>query len=341
MTLRSHSWHALALALCAALALLTACGSTTHGSTATGPNTTRLASLCDNLDGLNGNLTPTGSYGATPTTDGDGVKIMLPSTPPQRIVAVTPVDSEIVAALGASDRLVGIDHYTNYPSSILSKPVITDNNGKILVEQVIALKPDLVLSYGGETGTLGDATLRQAGINVISLPLADLNGTLGDILLAGQILGDVPQANTLVARMETCINAIKQGVAGKTPPSVYMEIDYSTPGKPYTVGKGSFENELITDAGGANIFATNSSGFGYPQVSDETVIAANPQVIFLSEPVTASFIKPQDRPAWKSVAAVQNGQIFIINDDLLSRPGPRIVAGLAAVAEDLWPKIFS
>jgi iron complex transport system substrate-binding protein len=339
----SRTWRTLALALCAVAALLAGCVTTSAPLSTTNANsgTIQLEPLCDNLDGLNGNLTPTGSYGPAPTTDGDGVKITIPSTPPQRIVAVTPVDSEIVAALGAGDRLVGIDHYTNYPPSILNKPVITDNNGKILVENVIALKPDLVLSYGGETATLGDTTLRQAGINVVSLPLADLTGTLGDILFAGQLLGAQQQANTLVARMEKCISTVKTAVQGKTPPTVYMEIDYSTPGKPYTVGKGSFENELITDAGGANIFASDASGYGYPQVSDETVIADNPQVIFLSEPLTSSFTKPQDRPAWKSVSAVQSGRIFVVNDDLLSRPGPRIVAGLAAVAEDLWPSIFS
>src|SRR6185437_4600064 len=144
----------------------------------------------------------------------------------QRIVSLTPVDSEIVAALGASSRLVGIDHFTNYPASILNLPVVTTVSGftsKVNVEKVLSLNPDLVLSYGGETATIGDATLRKAGLNVISIPTADLTGTLGDILFAGQVLGAQQQANTLVARMETWINTIKTAVQGKTDPSVYME----------------------------------------------------------------------------------------------------------------------
>lgn len=342
----SRTWRTLALALCAVAALLTGCGAVAAPTSSTNANsgTIQLESLCNNLDGLNGTLTPTGTYGPAPTTDGDGIAIKVPSTPPQRIVSLTPVDSEIVAALGASSRLVGIDHFTDYPPSILNLPVVTTVSGytsKVDVEKVIALKPDLVLSYGGETATIGDTTLRQAGINVVSLPTADLNGTLGEILFAGQLIGAQQQANTLVARMEKCISTIKTAVQGKTLPSVYMEIDYSTPGKPYTVGKGSFEDALITDAGGANIFASDTSGYGYPQVSDETVIADNPQVIILAEPITGTFVKPQNRPAWQSISAVQSGRIFVVNDSLLSRPGPRIVAGLAAVAEDLWPSIFS
>src|SRR5579875_2131451 len=112
-----HSWRALALILCAALALLAGCGTSSGnnngGSSATGP--IKLESLCDNLDGLNGNLTPKGTYPTTFTKDGDGVPITMPSKPPQRIVSLTPTDSEIVAALGAGNRLVGIDHFTNYP----------------------------------------------------------------------------------------------------------------------------------------------------------------------------------------------------------------------------------
>ncbi len=339
MTVFRRGW---ALALCVALVLLAGCGSTSGSTSTTASGGIKLESRCNNLDGLNGTLTPTGNYGTLPTTDGDGAAIVVPAKTPQRIISVSPTDSEIVAALGASDRLVAIDHFTNYPQDILTKPVVTDSNGKLLVEQILALKPDLVLAYGGETSTLGDATLRKAGINVVSLPYTvDLAHTMGDLLLAGALIGATPQANTVVARMEMCIATITHAVAGKTAPSVYMEIDYSSPGKPYTVGQGSFEDDIIRDAGGQNIFGTNSSGGGYPQVSDETVIAANPQVIILSEPVTSTFVRPQDRPAWQSVAAVQKGRVFIVNDDLLSRAGPRIVMGLAAVAEDLWPTLFS
>lgn len=335
----------IALALCASLALLAGCGNavaTSGNQTAAGP--IKLAPLCATLTGLNGNLTPTGTYGPDPTKDGEGVAIKIPATPPQRIISLTPTDSEIIAALGASDRLVGIDHFTDYPTDILGKPVVTTVSGytsSVDIEKVLSLTPDLVLDYGAGTFPTADATLRKAGINVISLPAGTLTGTLENILFTGKLLGATQQANTLVARMEKCIATIKQGVQGKTPISAYMEIDYSVPGKPYTVGQGSFENELIADAGGANIFATNASNGGYPQVSDETVIAANPQAIFLAEPVPPSFLKPQDRPAWKSVAAVQSSSIFVVDDNLLSRAGPRIVQGLAAVAEDLWPNLFS
>jgi iron complex transport system substrate-binding protein len=339
----------ITLALCASLAMLAGCGTaSTSGTTTTANGPTKLAPLCDNLTGLAGTLTPKGTYGPGPTTDYDGAPITIPATPPQRIIALTPTDTEIITALIPTDRLVGIDYFSQsdpqFSSDITSKPVITTISGftsSVNVEKVLSLHPDLVLSHATSTFAKADATLRQAGINVISLPAANLAGTLGDILFIGQILSAQPQANTLVARMETCINTVKTGVAGKTPISTYMEIDDSVAGKPYTVGQGSFENDIIQDAGGANIFATDTSNGGYPEVSDEAVIAANPQTIILAESVAPPFVKPQNRPAWQTVAAVQNSRVFIVDDNLLSHEGPSLMNGLAAVAEDLWPTLFS
>lgn len=329
-----------ALTAVASLSLLAACGTSSTSTAITPKGPVKLAALCDNLTGSGAALTPTGSYQFAPTTDGDSMAITIPATAPQKIVAVTAVDSEIVAALGASDRLIGIDSYTNFPTDILSKPKVTDSTGKLNVEQIIALKPDLVLSYGGETSTLGDKQLRNAGINVVSLPTTDLNSTLGEILFAGKLIGATPQAQTLVARMEHCINAVKIAVKGKTPVTSYMELDDSTAGKPYAFGKGSFGDEIITDAGGKNIFADDADGAGFPQVSDETVIGDNPQVIILTEPAQYLASKPQDRAAWKAIAAVQNNRVYFANGDLLSRAGPRLVMGLASVAKAQWPDVF-
>lgn len=336
----SRTLRGWVLAAVASLSLLAACGTSSAPTATTPKGPIKLAALCDNLTGSGAALTPTGTHQFAPATDGDSIAITIPATAPQKIVAVTAVDSEIVSALGASDRMIGIDNYTDYPSDILSKPKVTDSTGKLNVEQIIALKPDLVLSYGGETATLGDKQLRDAGINVVSLPTADLNGTLGEILFTGKLLGADQQAKTLVARMEQCISTVKTAVKGKTAVTSYMELDYSTAGKPYTFGKGSFGDEMIADAGGKNIFASDTDGAGYPQISDEAVIGANPQVIILTEPAQYLASKPQDRAAWKTIAAVQNNRVYFANSDLVSRAGPRIVMGLASVAKEQWPDVF-
>ncbi len=122
-----------------------------------------------------------------------------------------------------------------------------------------------------------------------------------------------------------------------------IELDYSTPGKPYVFGGGSFGDELLKDANALNIFAKNTAGQGYPQVTDEAIISANPQVIILTEdprygggPVTV-----YHRPNWGNIEALQKKQVYYVNGDLLSRPGPRLVQGLQCVAQILHPDKFT
>lgn len=119
-----------------------------------------------------------------------------------------------------------------------------------------------------------------------------------------------------------------------------MEQDYSTAGKPYTFGGGSYANEMIGDAGGTNIFASNTENGGYPQVSDETVIADNPQVVILDEDgITAQSVA--SRPGYSAIAAVQSHRIYTVDQNLFSRTGPRLVDGLEQLAKDIHPELFA
>ena len=333
---RSPSWGLLTSLV---VALLVGCaGATSHAAATPTASTAKLSARCDSLDGMGATLTPTGSYGSSPPTDGDGVALTLPATPPQRIITLRPAASEIVAALGLGNRLIGIDHATDYPQAILGQPVVTDAADTPQVATIRTLKPDLVLSDGGAT-LATDAALRKVGLTVISLPAATtLPQTLSNILLAGQILGATTAANTLVARMESCIAAVQGAIGGQTGPAAYIELAYTPNGTATTAGKGSLEDALLSAAGGQNVFAATN---GYSTVKATQVIAANPQVIILAEPITVAYVKPQDRPTWTSIAAIQGSHIFVVRDDLLGRAGPRSVQGLAALAEDLWPTLFS
>ncbi|HEX5440076.1 MAG TPA: ABC transporter substrate-binding protein, partial [Ktedonobacterales bacterium] len=239
------------------------------------------------------------------STDAHGTPITIPAKAPQRIVSLTPGDSEMLAAVGVSARVVGVDAFTNYPADMAAKPKVSGSDGSANVEQIIALNPDLVLSWGQFT-TQADTALLQAHINVVSLPVADLQGTLTEIRLIGQLTHTTATADALVKSLQQRIDAVNQKVASAPPVSVYMEIGF-TPPPPYAVGGGSFENDVLTDAGGRNIFAAQTDNGGFPSVSVESIIAANPQVIILTEEPTYGGDPQQvyTRPGWAGIAAVK------------------------------------
>lgn len=272
--------------------------------------------------------------------DANGTTIVIPKTAPQRIISLTPVDSEILGALHAESRVAGVDYYTDYPADMAAKTKITDVNSAANIEQIIALKPDLVLSYGHETNSSishADTQLIAAHITVYDLPAEDLEGSITEIRLIGQLIHSESAANALADSMQSSVNAIKAKVAGASKPTVYMELYYGS-GPTYVFGGGSFGDELITDAGGVNVFHSDTTGGGYPAVNNEAIIAANPQVIILADGDTAAQVA--QRAGWSAIAAVKSGQIFTIDPNLTQRPGPRIIQGMEDIAKDLHPDLF-
>jgi ABC-type Fe3+-hydroxamate transport system substrate-binding protein len=272
-------------------------------------------------------------------TDLNGTQITIPDKAPERIVSLTPTASEVLAALNLDSKVVGVDAFTDYPASMAAKTKVTDQNGTPNVEQIVGLKPDLVFSYSGTKAS--EQQLLQAGVKVVDLPITDLDEALTEIRLAGQITKTESAANTLAASMQQQIDAVKSKVATAAHPSVYMEIGYS-PAPPYAFGGGSFGDELIIDAGGTDIFHSDTDNGGYPAVSDESIIAAKPDVIVLTEPVDfgGDPTKVASRPGWSTIPAVQSNHIFTIDPNLIQRPGPRIVQGLQQLAKDLHPELF-
>ncbi len=267
--------------------------------------------------------------------------IVIPASSPQRIISLGATDSEILGALKVDSRVIGVDTFTDYPADLAAKPKVTDANGQPNVEQIIALKPDLVLGFGGEVGA-AERQLVQAHVNVVDLPATDLTGALTDLRLVGQLVHAEATANALANDLQRRIDAVKAAVKGQPTVSVYMEADDSTPGKPYVFGGGTFGDELIRDAGGTNVFGSNSTNSGYPQVNDEAILAANPQVIILTEDPHYGGDPSQvaKRPGWSVVEAVKNGRVYQMNPDLFQRLGPRVVDGLEQLAKVLHPDQF-
>jgi len=301
------------------LVLLTACGQS--ASTTTGSQPTP---------------TPTMAF------DYYGTPVVFPKTAPQRIVSLVPSTSEILGALHLQGRVVGVDYYTTYPPELASRSKVSNANGQFNIEQIVALKPDLVLGYGGQTKEY-DSQLKNLGLDVVDLPFSNLSQTLQQILLIGRLTFAEKTAVALVNQLRQQINEIKTAVAGTTAPRVLLEVDDSTPGKPYVFGGGSFGDELLQDARGINIFHDNTSNGGYPQVADEAIFAANPQFVILTEDPAygGNPALVYKRPNWGNIDALKLHQVFRINVNIMQHPGPRLVQGLRCLAQIIHPEKFS
>jgi iron complex transport system substrate-binding protein len=316
---RSHTFRISILLLLSFCFLSTACGQGT--STTTGPQV---------------KPTPTVAF------DYYGTPIAFPKSAPERIISFVPSTSEILGALHLQSRVVGVDYYTTYPRELASITKVSDVNGKFNIEQIVALKPDLILSYGGQTKEY-DSQLKNLGLRVVDLPFSNLSQTLQQILLIGRLTFTESTAVALVEQLQQQIKTIKAAVAGTTAPRVLLEVDDSTPGKPFVFGGGSFGDELLQDAKGINIFHGNSSNGGYPQVTDEVIIAANPQFVILTED-PAYGGKPAlvyQRSNWNNIDALKLHQVYRINVNIMQHPGPRLVEGLHCLAQIIHPDKFS
>ncbi len=313
----------ISLICCAVLLTLSACGQSSASTSSAGSSTQSVPS-------------------PTAALDGQGTPIVFPAQPPLRIVSLVPSTSEMLGALQLSSKVVGVDYYTNYPASLAAVPRVSNESGNFNVEQIVALKPDLVLTYGGETKQY-DTKLQQLNLHVVDLARSNFTQSLQEILLVGRLTFTEDAATKLVQQLQQQIDQVKASVSGTAAPNVYLEVDDSTPGKPFVFGGTSFGDELAQDAHGSNIFHTNSTNGGYPQVTDETVLSANPDYIILTEDPkyggnTDAVYK---RPNWSGIAAVKAHHVYHINVDIIQRPGPRLVQGLRCVAQIIHPDKFT
>ncbi len=283
-------------------------------------------------------VAPTTAPAPVTVTD-DAKRTVTISAPPQRIVSLAPSTTEIAFALGLNSRVIAVDTFSDFPADVKSLPKI--NTSPLNLEQVVALKPDLVLAAGI---TNSDDIKKLADLKLVVLVVGSFDttfdGVAADLALMGKATGTDAQAKTVTDAMQQKVNVIKAKLAAGTgKPKVYWELDATDPAKPYAPGPGSFINDLITLAGGVNVTVNAKSPFA--QINAEEVVAANPDVIILSD--AAYGVAPasvQARPGWSAINAVKKNQVFPIDDNLVSRPGPRIADGLEAAAKLIHPELF-
>lgn len=272
---------------------------------------------------------------AVEVTDSAGRDVTIQS-PPARIVSLAPSTTEILFALGLGARTVAVDDFSNHPPEVASLPKIGAFN-TVNFEQIAALEPDLVLAAGiTAPDQIQKIEELDLPIIVVGQPESSVASVYDDITLVGRATGTADVAAAVVEDLKTRITALSEAVAGREKPAVFWELDATDPAKPYTVGPGSFVHELITLAGGQNIFGEGDNP--YPQVSAEQVVAADPQFIILADAQYGMTPKQvAARPGWEGIAAVEDDKVFPIDADLVSRPGPRLADGLEAIVRILHP----
>lgn len=282
----------------------------------------------------------TASQGPITLTDGLGNKFTLEKIP-QRIISLAPSNTEILYAIGAGGQVVGRDDLSNYPDAALQIASVGGGFGQLDTEKIVSLQPDLVLA-AAITPPEQVQALEKLNLKVYYLPNpTNLEGMYANLETMAQLTGHQSEAQALIQSLKNRVDAVMKKVAPLSDhPLVFYELDSTDPNAPWTSGPGTFIDTLLDMAGGSNVGHILNSDWA--QISVETLIQQNPDIILLGD-YTYGNVKPEDviaRAGWKEIKAVKEGSVYEFNDDLVSRPGPRQVDGLEALAKILHPDQF-
>jgi iron complex transport system substrate-binding protein len=243
---------------------------------------------------------------------------------PRRVVTMQPSFTEIVCALGACDRLVATDRYSNWPAEVGALPKVGGLEDA-QIETIVSVKPDLVLFR--RSGRLAER-LTQLGIPSVSLNPRTYADIARTVSLIGEMLGIPEQARALNGSIEQEVNEVSAHRTARhgEGPTVYFEVDRGAA----AAGAASFIGELLTRLGARNIVTPDLGPF--PKLNPEYVVGHNPDVIFASP---ADTLQLAARPGWADIRAVKEQRLCSFPTDvrdIISRPGPRVAEGMRAMA---------
>lgn len=272
------------------------------------------------------------SSGGTDTADGavtvvdmTGREITL-DEPANRIVALTPSDCEILYALGAGDTLVGRGEYCDWPEAVLDIPAV-QSGADTNIEEIIALKPQVLLMSTMAQTDEQITALENAGVHVVVSDAQDIEGVYQAIALIGTLMGRDTEAQALVDNMQKTFDDITTQANGGNGKSVYFEVSPLEWGL-WAAGSGTFMDEIAQMLGLTNAFADVD---GWGEISEEQVIERAPDYIVTITMYFGEGPTPEEeiaaRPGWEAVPAVANGAILNLQNNELSRPGPRLADG--------------
>lgn len=341
MNKKTTHWLSLLVAVVLILALLAGCG--TSGSSDPTDETVASTTTAATTDPPDNTTEQPTESSDQPDADGISVTDMAGRSielagPARRIVALTAADVEILYAIGAGDTLVGRGEYCNYPEDVLDVPSVQSGN-ETNIEQIIALKPDIIIMSTMAQTQEQVAALENAGIIVAVSDAQDIDGIYEAIIMIGQISGMEATAEDLVNQMQMDLSEIAaQAKAAATgdAKTVYFEVSPLEWGL-WAAGSDTFMNEAAELIGLDNAFADVVQ---WGEVSQEQVLERNPDIIvtiamyFGDGPLPVDEILSRD--GWQNIRAVADKRVFNADTDELARPGPRLVDGIKSLYEFVY-----
>jgi len=264
-----------------------------------------------------------------------GKEVTLPF-PPKRIVSLAPNITEILFSLGLDEEIVGVSIHCNFPEKAKSRARV-GSYISLDFEKITSLKPDLIIATGaGNTRDMVDR-LEKLGFKTYTIFPKNFNDILQSIGHIGQVVNRDTKARIIIEGMRKKKQRVVELTQGLSRPKVFIQIGDAPI---VTVGKGSFADDLIRIAGGENI-AGNENEL-YPRFGMEEILKRSPEVIVISSMNPKGDYQKvlHEWTRWKTIPAVKNGRIHLIDSDLLDRPSPRIIDGLEEIARVLHPERF-
>lgn len=265
--------------------------------------------------------------------DGFGNKIVIEEAP-ERIISLAPSNTEILFALGLGEKIVGVTAFCDYPEEALAVEKIGDYSA-INFEKIIELEPDLVVNYG-ELDSDANNILSDAGIPVVSYMPESIDEVLETIKSLANATDTEEVGNTLVDNMIQKRDAIIEKLKDTEKVKVFYEVWHDPL---MAAGAGSFIDGLIELSNGENV-ARDAEG-EYPNYDLEKLIENDPDVYLTASDIPEKTVETiSERPGYESITAIKNGEVYLLDGNILSRPGPRIVEALEIIAHTIHPSAF-
>lgn len=270
-------------------------------------------------------------------TDATGKDITL-EAPPEKVISLTPSNTEILFGIGLNNEIVGVNNYDDYPAEATEKEKIGDLQS-MNVERIIALTPDIVFAHESGMSYHEGAIeqLESAGVKVFVVATADsFNETYATIEQLGRATGKLPEAEKIVANMKTKVEEVKGKLENVERKKVFVE--NSDEPEIYTAGNDTFMQEMLDIINAENVVADTSGWF---KIDTEQIITKNPDVIVVTYDYVPDILtKIPQRAGFETVTAVKNNAIVQVDENLTSRPGPRLAEGLEELARAIYPEVF-
>jgi iron complex transport system substrate-binding protein len=243
----------------------------------------------------------------------------------ERAISLAPSLTEMIFAVGAGDRLVGVTTYCNYPPDTTTIEKVGDTQTPN-IEKIIALQPQVVFVSTASQLEAFTKTLEAQGIAVYVSNPKSLDEIFQALVQLGGLFGTNEKAEHFVSDLKSRASRVREASSRKMSSRVFVQISNDPL---FTIGRDSFLTRALEYAGGISV--TTDVPTAYPKLSKETASALDPEVIILSD----SEDNKEPNAVFKNSAAVRNGRVFRINADIISRPGPRLVDAIEEIARDL------